>query len=144
MGARGQSSREDRGYTRDAGPRGPVAQLVEQGTFRARGNPWFPREPLLRSSCGLAHRGLRSGKARLRPPSAPETRLLYSMRGPVAQLAEQGTFNPKVAGSIPARPTLRLRHAEPVSFLAFQQRACAERVQTGIVSINTGSEVPQC
>src|SRR2546423_11064273 len=25
-------------------------------------------------------------------------------RGPVAQLVEQGTFNPKVAGSIPARP----------------------------------------
>ena len=27
-------------------------------------------------------------------------------RGPVAQSVEQGTFNPKVAGSIPARPTL--------------------------------------
>ena len=27
-------------------------------------------------------------------------------RGPVAQLAEQGTFNPKVAGSNPARPIL--------------------------------------
>jgi hypothetical protein len=26
------------------------------------------------------------------------------LRGPVAQLVEQGTFNPKVAGSIPARP----------------------------------------
>ena len=25
--------------------------------------------------------------------------------GPLAQLAEQGTFNPKVAGSRPARPT---------------------------------------
>jgi hypothetical protein len=25
-------------------------------------------------------------------------------KGPVAQLVEQGTFNPKVAGSIPARP----------------------------------------
>ena len=25
--------------------------------------------------------------------------------GPLAQLAEQGTFNPKVAGSIPSRPT---------------------------------------
>ena len=31
-------------------------------------------------------------------------------RGPVAQLVEQGTFNPKVAGSIPARPT---SHREP-------------------------------
>jgi hypothetical protein len=27
-----------------------------------------------------------------------------SPNGPVAQLVEQGTFNPKVAGSIPARP----------------------------------------
>jgi hypothetical protein len=26
------------------------------------------------------------------------------MTGPVAQLVEQGTFNPKVAGSKPARP----------------------------------------
>jgi hypothetical protein len=26
--------------------------------------------------------------------------------GPVAQLVEQGTFNPKVAGSIPARPII--------------------------------------
>jgi hypothetical protein len=29
--------------------------------------------------------------------------------GPLAQLVEQGTFNPKVAGSIPARPILRRR-----------------------------------
>ena len=29
---------------------------------------------------------------------------LHSPRGPVAQLVEQGTFNPKVAGSNPARP----------------------------------------
>jgi hypothetical protein len=32
-----------------------------------------------------------------------EARLHWS-GGPVAQLGEQGTFNPKVAGSIPARP----------------------------------------
>src|SRR6266566_1465095 len=30
---------------------------------------------------------------------------VHSTAGPVAQLVEQGTFNPKVAGSIPARPT---------------------------------------
>jgi hypothetical protein len=30
---------------------------------------------------------------------------LHSKAGPVAQLVEQGTFNPKVAGSKPARPT---------------------------------------
>ena len=31
-------------------------------------------------------------------------RSLHSGRGPLAQLVEQGTFNPKVAGSSPARP----------------------------------------
>src|SRR5437870_4825237 len=31
-------------------------------------------------------------------------RFLYSLEGPVAQPVEQGTFNPKVAGSNPARP----------------------------------------
>ena len=30
------------------------------------------------------------------------------LSGPVAQLVEQGTFNPKVAGSIPARPIFSL------------------------------------
>lgn len=30
----------------------------------------------------------------------------YLTRGSLAQLVEQGTFNPKVAGSIPSRPTI--------------------------------------
>src|SRR5919204_5743096 len=33
---------------------------------------------------------------------------LYSTKGPVAQLVEQGTFNPKAAGSNPARPIAKL------------------------------------
>ena len=37
------------------------------------------------------------------PESVPYTRVTHT--GPLAQLVEQGTFNPKVAGSIPARPT---------------------------------------
>ena len=40
--------------------------------------------------------------------------------GPVAQLVEQGTFNPKVAGSIPARPMrncLQMRDLFPLSRL---------------------------
>src|SRR5579871_6350487 len=32
------------------------------------------------------------------------TRRLWRAQGPVAQSVEQGTFNPKVAGSSPARP----------------------------------------
>ena len=35
---------------------------------------------------------------------APSRRFYTHRRGPVAQSVEQGTFNPKVAGSIPARP----------------------------------------
>jgi hypothetical protein len=33
--------------------------------------------------------------------------------GPLAQLVEQGTFNPKVAGSIPARPMPGILLVEP-------------------------------
>ena len=33
---------------------------------------------------------------------------LYSPQGPLAQPVEQGTFNPKVAGSSPARPISQL------------------------------------
>jgi hypothetical protein len=45
------------------------------------------------------------GVAVVCPPaiSEPATPTL-DRRGPLAQLVEQGTFNPKVAGSIPARP----------------------------------------
>src|SRR5690348_3074004 len=43
---------------------------------------------------------------------------LQSTAGPLAQLVEQGTFNPKVAGSIPARP-MELRHLlDQSSFIA--------------------------
>ena len=38
------------------------------------------------------------------PPGEAETGRECE-RGPLAQLVEQGTFNPKVAGSSPARPT---------------------------------------
>lgn len=40
-----------------------------------------------------------------RPPGATP-RWLPSVRGPLAQLAEQRTFNPWVLGSIPRRPTI--------------------------------------
>ena len=35
---------------------------------------------------------------------APPRRFYTHRRGPVAQSVEQGTFNPKVTGSIPVRP----------------------------------------
>jgi hypothetical protein len=47
------------------------------------------------------------------PPCAPSFNFGSNRkRGPVAQLAEQGTFNPKVAGSNPARP-MRVRASSP-------------------------------
>ena len=53
-------------------------------------------------------RGDGDGSRRARRPLAARHFLarpaLHSGRGPLAQLVEQGTFNPKVAGSIPARP----------------------------------------
>src|SRR5215213_383768 len=36
-----------------------------------------------------------------------------SLRGPVAQLVEQGTFNPKVTGSIPVRPIQNCLQIKP-------------------------------
>jgi hypothetical protein len=35
---------------------------------------------------------------------SPGGRRYHGFSGPVAQLVEQGTFNPKVVGSIPTRP----------------------------------------
>jgi hypothetical protein len=51
------------------------------------------------------HIACRDGRS---PPRRPERRsssaTLRGRSGPLAQLVEQGTLNPKVAGSIPARP----------------------------------------
>ena len=47
---------------------------------------------------------------RIVPEGVPYTRA----EGPLAQLVEQGTFNPKVAGSIPARPTHDFRSTRTI------------------------------
>ena len=41
------------------------------------------------------------------PPAPLEYRFAQSGFGPLAQLVEQGTFNPKVGGSSPPGPTTR-------------------------------------
>ena len=41
------------------------------------------------------------------PPAPLEYRFAQSGFGPLAQLVEQGTFNPKVGGSSPPGPTIR-------------------------------------
>src|ERR671936_140059 len=65
------------------------------------------------STSGLGHSPFKA-VARVRIPSGA--------CGPVAQLVEQGTFNPKVAGSIPARPI-----AKGLQRASFPQEA-AERL----------------
>src|SRR6266540_7470833 len=67
------------------GVRRPRAQYSD---IRARGQSAVQRREVGRS------RALPGGNRPARDASD----------GPVAQLVEQGTFNPKVAGSIPARP----------------------------------------
>src|SRR5437764_9744581 len=67
-----------------------------------RGAPHRLPVPLL----GRAAAQRRPAPRRLGTPARRRVEANYTRPlGPVAQLVEQGTFNPKVAGSIPARPT---------------------------------------
>ena len=81
---------------------------------------------------GLLRARMSGNTPRLRGPPSPAARAafgaarpLYTGRkGPLAQLVEQGTFNPKVAGSNPARPIwYRLEPTRPRS--ASAQPACS-------------------
>jgi hypothetical protein len=74
-----------------------------------------PRAPSFTLTHSTAEPGLTPSKARLRPQNAEhrttahpsEHRMIYTPQppGPLAQLVEQGTLNPKVEGSNPSRPT---------------------------------------
>src|ERR1044072_2736783 len=62
----------------------------------ASGKPTYPA-PTMATSVFIRRKATDAGR-----------RLHYAPAlGPLAQLVEQGTLNPKVAGSIPARPTLK-------------------------------------
>jgi hypothetical protein len=58
--------------------------------------------PRRRAACSRSSRSTTHSAGTWSSCSRPGNVLLGA--GPVAQLVEQGTFNPKVAGSIPARP----------------------------------------
>jgi hypothetical protein len=58
-----------------------------------------------------------------RPAPEPSASASMSANGPVAQLVEQGTFNPKVAGSIPARPIAKALQGAPCSVSTVMQSA---------------------
>src|SRR5713101_6330778 len=68
--------------------------LPASAKTRASGIPTYPAPTIATSALMRAQGYLRRGSATLR-----------TRPGPLAQLVEQGTLNPKVAGSIPARPT---------------------------------------
>src|SRR6478735_4047847 len=55
--------------------------------------------------CGSRVSAILRRRQGLSPRGGGSTHRLQSRAGPLAQLVEQGTFNPKVAGSRPARPT---------------------------------------
>src|SRR5258708_18917116 len=84
------------------------AEPAEEVRFRLVGRRAEHRKAALRARLG--RRALRALELRLvlvdrRPLCvAFSHRLQHCSRGPVAQLVEQGTFNPKVTGSIPVRP----------------------------------------
>src|SRR5437879_4547148 len=93
--------------------------LVTAGLIRfsfvpatARYGRSVPEHRVRRLRAGNASvKGRRSPTRAPHPPGLLRTLCRRSRRtpqGPVAQLVEQGTFNPKVAGSRPARPTLKV------------------------------------
>ena len=77
--------------------------------------------------------GYRSERSKRRSRILPGALLkVSSVDGPIAQLAEQGTLNPKVEGSMPSRPILidSLPASGHVAKLVNAQAlgACPERV----------------
>src|SRR3989338_7038816 len=68
---------------------------------------WVPRAPVahLDRALGFEPRGSRFESCRARA-------FKFLVSGPLAQLVEQGTLNPKVDGSSPSRPTIFARRRE--------------------------------
>jgi hypothetical protein len=66
------------------------------------------------SDCGSEGRGFESRC----PPQLIDC-VSSHIHGPLAQLVEQGTLNPKVIGSIPIRPTITKQRQVPISGPAF-------------------------
>src|SRR5665811_2628457 len=93
-------------YTPRTGAQGVWAPDFFSLYLRVR-NPRLER-PGARHPSTLTLRLLRSMRLDERRPGRPLGRWYNPTSGPLAQLVEQGTFNPKVTGSIPVRPTTRL------------------------------------
>src|SRR5665811_2215835 len=92
-------------YTPRTGAQGVWAPDFFSLYLRVR-NPRL-EQPGARHPSTLTLRLLRSMRLDERRPGRPLGRWYNPTSGPLAQLVEQGTFNPKVTGSIPVRPTTR-------------------------------------
>lgn len=91
---------------------------------------------------GVPVRGCLRGGLRLRAGGMPVGPTI--IHGPLAQLAEQRTFNPQVLGSIPRRPTAgpasRRREGRPVRCVA---RVDGMRIADAPASSGTASAPPE-
>jgi hypothetical protein len=88
-------------------------QAAAQRECSARSSGWTHQRQLVGRECPQRDSNPRYHLERVatwaasrwgRPTQDSRGARLHWLHGPVAQLVEQGTFNPKVAGSIPARP----------------------------------------
>ena len=68
-----------------------------------------------RVAAGARAADARVSRSRAGYLSPLQPRATIPRRGPLAQLVEQGTLNPKVEGSNPSRPIVRLRRAHPAT-----------------------------
>src|SRR5688572_7308330 len=137
------------------GPWGAVVQpLHPSGTGPGRGVPTARLGPVIRGANGRGERrrllaggsgSLRSITPREIPRSAPtEIRI---PPGPLAQLAEQRTFNPRVVGSIPTGPTAPTSAFPGRRFLRRRPRphgahtSVSRRFRSGVHSLGEGGEI---
>ena len=112
-GVQGEERRQDQPRLRDQGPEDEIAPTWTVGDA-ARHLPAQGFLPVQVHS----PRARSSGDERRLQNHVARTRQVYTEpSGPVAQLVEQGTFNPKVAGSIPARPITKGLQGQGIRFL---------------------------
>src|SRR5262245_33861674 len=85
-----------------------LVELRPEGTIDAARNAHARSVPMARTRfMSRRVRGARYGpvKPGFLPKNGRKAMAILGRRGPLAQLVEQGTLNPKVVGSIPTRPT---------------------------------------
>ena len=102
---RGERGRVHPGRELASAPSRRTTSITPAASAAKKAHSW--KSPRRRgvSSISIASIVARALRPRPGPIGGTCTLRLHSPRGPLAQLVEQGTFNPKVAGSSPARPT---------------------------------------